>query len=907
MNRRWHPLLLVCCFLPIYLLGQANLNADSLSAALDRASALWGTQPVEALELAEWALEKATELDLPDQQASANKILTRLYAEQGNYVAATQSGLAAIRLFEQKGDTKQVCRMLVYMGVLYRYQLQLDQSIDYYRQAEELAVTHDYDTLKASIWGNMGNVFHDQGDYDRALEYHQRSLEINTAFNNRQGMANSYHNIGLVYRIQKEYDKAIEYYEKSRIIDQEVGNLRNIGLSYLEFTALHIEMGEYEEALGYAEQTREIADQIASDRLRSQVLGYLPLIHASLGNTELALDYFHNYRDLSDSLQADALSQQIAEMQTRYGVDQQQKELDTQEAALKQQRWLIIGLLALLLPGLFIAYLLFNRYKLRQRNRQLQLENQQFRLSADLKEQQNLDQMKSRFFANISHEFRTPLNLILAPLEQERPAIPKAEIGMMRRNAQRLLRLVNQLLDLARIEGGLMKVEKRDLELASYISNIARAFLPLAESKNIHFQMDIPERDYIAAVDVDKLEKIIYNLLSNAFKFTPEGGKVTIHVAIEGGRLLRLSVSDTGIGIPEADRERIFERFYQVDESSTRAYEGTGIGLALIKELVDMQEGQISVDSQSGKGSTFTVIIPLEMKNGEHQEIAMESVLPELNAIYPEVGSAVSNELTTTDKPPVADLPLLLLVEDNADLRNYVSAQLADKFQLLVAVHGRQGLEMAREQVPDVIVTDVMMPEMDGLQLTKKLRSDQRTSHIPILLLTARDDGATKIKGFETGAEQYLVKPFGIDELTARVNSLLSQRDLLRQKFSREVVLQPESVSMNDHDAEFLQELIGIIEENIENESFTVEYLQREIGMSRMQLHRKLKALVNQSASEFIRSIKLKRAAQILLQPGIQITEAAYQSGFNHLSYFAKCFKEQYGLSPSEYRTANEN
>lgn len=908
MNKRWHLFLLVVFFFPAVLIGQANVQADSLDALLAAAEALRHTEPVEAMKKANWALEKAEEMKLPRRQASANKILARLYAEQGNYVSAVASGLEAIRLFEQMKATKEVCSMNIGLGVIYRYQLQYEQSLKYYRIAEDLAEANKFDTLKAAIWGNMGNVFYDQGNYQQALQYHLRSLEMNRTFHNRQGMGNSYHNIGMVYRSQNDFEQAIAYYQRSLAIDLEMGNQRNIGISYVDFTELHLEMGQYSKALDYATKAMETAERIASPRLRTQALGYLPIIHASLGNSEKALAYFREDRKLADSLQADALARQIAEMEAEYEVDQKEKELslqnmriEAQQASLRQQRLLIIGLIVVFLPVLLIGYLLFNRYKLKQRYRQLQLENEQFRLSTDLKEQQDLDQMKSRFFANISHEFRTPLNLILAPLQQNRSQIPEVEIGMMRRSAQRLLRLVNQLLDLARIEGGLMKLEKRKLDLPAYISSVAHAFVPLAESEKIHYQIDIPERDYLASVDVDKLEKIIYNLLSNAFKFTPAGGTVSIHVNIEGGRALRLNVSDTGIGIPDADRQKIFERFYQVDESTTRAYEGTGIGLALIKELVDLQGGRIQVESQAGKGSTFTVIIPIELVEETEAEFPTLPNTAFPNEVYPEF-SPVETPGVVQAGDQMNDKPLLLLVEDNADLLSYLRLQLSTTFRLLEAVNGQQGLEMAKKEVPDVIVTDVMMPKMDGMELTKQLRSDQRTSHIPILLLTARDDGATKIKGFETGAEQYLIKPFQVGELIARVNSLISQRDLLRQKFSREVVLQPESVSMNDRDAEFLQHLIRVIEANLENENFSVEFLQKEIGMSRMQLHRKLKGLVGQSASEFIRSIKLKRAAQLLRQSDLQVTEVAYRSGFNHLSYFAKCFKEQYGMPPSEYK-----
>lgn len=908
MKIKWLTLLLYLLLLPGIASAQAFAAPDSVDILLKEAETVRNSDLVRAKSLAEAALEKARQQDLAAQQAAANKLLARLYAEQGNYVSAIEASLDAIRLFREMGKEKQVCAVNVGLGVIYRYQLQYDQSIAYYREAEQIALANNYDTLKAAIWGNMGNVFFDQQRYDEALEYHLKSLAINEAINDRQGLGNTYHNIGMIHRAKGDFEKAVQFYQRSLNIDKELGNQRNLGISYLDFTSLYLEKRDFLQALNYAEKAREMSDIIQSDRLRAQALEYLPIVHAALNNMDQAMRYFHEYRQLSDSLQAAALSQQIAEMQAKYDMDQKEKELslqnlriEAQQSSIRQQRLLILVLIAIFLPVLLIAYLLFNRYKLRQKNRQLQLENEQFRLSSDLKQQQDLDQMKSRFFANISHEFRTPLNLILAPLQQNNGTVPAAEADMMRRNAHRLLRLVNQLLDLARLEGGLMKLEKRNIEASSYIQEIANSFLPMAEASHIQYQIDIPERDYIVEVDPDKLEKIIYNLLSNAFKFTPSGGKVTIHLSGEQSGQLRIAVSDTGIGIPKKDQEQIFERFFQVDESTTRAYEGTGIGLALIKELVDLQQGKITVDSQEGRGSTFTVALPAGLVRDTGAPIFSPQDLTSGRGAIIDAELPGEAPAATTAHQGGQDLPQVLLVEDNTELRQYAAGQLAGAFQVVEARHGKEGWQLAVEKIPDLIVTDIMMPEMDGISLTKKLREDDRTSHIPILLLTARDDGATKIKGFETGAEQYLVKPFQIDELTARINSLLAQRNLLRQKFSREVILQPEAVTMSDRDAAFLENLIRTIEDNLENDAFSVDYLQRKIGMSRMQLHRKLKAMVDQSASEFIRTVKLKRAAQLLQQPGVQITEAAYQSGFNHLSYFAKCFKEEFGVSPSEY------
>ncbi len=518
-----------------------------------------------------------------------------------------------------------------------------------------------------------------------------------------------------------------------------------------------------------------------------------------------------------------------------------------------------------------------------------------------------LDRVKSQFFANISHEFRTPLQLILAPL-QKRETISPEETHMMERNANRLLRLVNQLLDLAKAEMGMLALNPQRGHLISFLRQTAQYFQPMAADKKIQYQIDLPDTEWVVAYDRDKLEKIVYNLLSNAIKFTPVGGQITLRVDVAPETGLRLVVRDTGIGIPESLQTRIFDRFYQIDPSQTRAFEGSGLGLSLTKELVELYKGSIAVESRPELGSLFVVTIPLHAEALQNAE-GLDGVLPATLAGQP-------FGLTTTMAGPLAEdeqaegsgevRPTLLLVEDHSELNNYLRQQLASRFRVVQAMRGDEGLDVARRVVPDLIISDVMMPGMDGFSLTRHLKEDDLTSHIPVILLTAKDDLNSRKEGFDGGAEQYLAKPFALDELVSRINSLLTQRDLLRKKYSREVVLQPTGVSIRDREAEFLEKIIRIIDEHIAEEAFTVEALQREIGMSRMQLHRKLKALTDQSASDFIRYIRLQRAADFLQQPGILIAEAAYRSGFNHFSYFSKCFKDQFGMLPSEFARQKE-
>ncbi|QHT70628.1 response regulator [Rhodocytophaga rosea] len=513
-----------------------------------------------------------------------------------------------------------------------------------------------------------------------------------------------------------------------------------------------------------------------------------------------------------------------------------------------------------------------------------------------------LDQIKSKFFANISHEFRTPLHLILAPLQKKEEEISLEEMMMMERNAHQLLKLVNQLLDLAKAEVGMLSVELTNGNIISFLSHTAGSFQALAANKGIEYIIDIPDQELMVPFDADKLEKIVYNLLSNAIKFTPPGGKVKIEIAFELDHKLKMVVTDTGLGVPAHLQNKIFDRFYQIDNLQTRSFEGTGIGLALTKELVDLCKGSISLKSSEGKGTCFEVILPLAyepMQNYPHTFTGITISQSQEKLSLPV--QALDCVMTVEKEEENASKPTILLVEDHDELRNYLRQQLAESFQVRLAKEGKEALRMAIKTVPDLIITDITMPVMDGMSLTRYLKENPMTSHIPIIMLTAKDDGASKREGFSTGAEQYLVKPFIFEELQAIINSLLTQRNRLRVKYSREVILQPTSPTIPDREAEFLERAVRIIEDQIANENFTVEMLQKEIGMSRMQLHRKLKALTGQSASDFIRSIRLKRAADLLGQPGLQIAEAAYLSGFSNMSYFSKSFREEFGLLPSEY------
>jgi signal transduction histidine kinase/AraC-like DNA-binding protein len=546
--------------------------------------------------------------------------------------------------------------------------------------------------------------------------------------------------------------------------------------------------------------------------------------------------------------------------------------------------------------------------KVRERTAELERKNYQI---------MEMDQMKTRFFANVSHEFRTPLTLILSPLEnmllkENLEEKDRDNLEMMYRNAVRLLGLINQLLDLSKIDAGRLKVELIEHDIYKVLRMITRSFTPLAERKKIDYRVEIPDGELITYFDHDKLDKIIANLLTNALKFTPEKGKVSCRIKLidkkEGmiKNFLEIVVQDSGRGIPAEQLEKIFDRFYQVADTWKNGISGTGIGLSLTKELVTLQHGKIVVESKPNEGSRFIIKIPLgkdHLKEHEFVVKPLEEIKDDLLIVKFRMHDfETAGEKSEDFVSEQVDQPVLLIIEDNADVRQHIYENFEKEYLVKQSKNGKEGWEKAVALVPDLIISDVMMPEMNGVELCKKLKTDERTSHIPVILLTARADVEDKIEGLETGADDYITKPFNIKELLTRSKNLIEQRKKLREKYTHQIDLEPGEIAVQSADERFLKRALEIIEKNMGDCDFDVNNFYPEMNMSRMQLFRKLKALVNQTPSELIRNMRLKRAAQLMKQNFGNIAEITYEVGFNNLSYFAKCFKEKFGVLPSEYK-----
>ena len=525
-----------------------------------------------------------------------------------------------------------------------------------------------------------------------------------------------------------------------------------------------------------------------------------------------------------------------------------------------------------------------------------------------LAEQSSLDHLKSRFFANISHEFRTPLTLIIGPiedlLEDKNTYKFREQLKYIHRNSKRLLQLINQLLDLSRLDVGNYQVDTTREDLIPFVKQIVHSFSSMAQRKNIlletevapHLKNDLRNETSIFYFDEDIFEKILYNLLSNAFKFTPDGGSITVSISRAEKDLLELKVEDTGMGIPSEKLPYIFDRFYQADNSHKKQYEGTGIGLALVKELVELHHGKITVESTLGSGTIFRCYFPFNKKRlspkNETKITANQNV----------IASVEEEKSVNEERGHVAGQPKALVVEDQQDVRKYISGKLAENYTVIEAKNGREGFDIAKDQMPDIVISDVMMPETDGFELCKLLKTNDLTSHIPVILLTARAEDIDKLTGLETGADAYLIKPFNSKELLVRIHNLINLRNNLRKKFSNKLIVKPNEITVTPQDSRFMHRLLDTVEKHISDEKFSVEQLAGEFSMSPSQINRKLKAIINQSTAAFIRSVRMERAMELLKNNQATIAEVAYETGFTEPAYFSRVFKNYFGYPPSEIK-----
>lgn len=511
---------------------------------------------------------------------------------------------------------------------------------------------------------------------------------------------------------------------------------------------------------------------------------------------------------------------------------------------------------------------------------------------------EEIHQAKLRFFTEVSHEFRTPLTLIIDPLERIiNEHLPEETIrqycSLMHRNAKQLLSLINQVLDFRKLEAGRLTLNLQNLDIVSFIRSTASLFETQARKRNITFSVCSSLDQLMVHFDASKLNMVINNLLSNAFKFTPDQGKIEISLDLSTtvGNEVVIKVRDNGIGIPDEEQKKVFDIFYQSKQTLSKQ-EGSGIGLALAKELIQLHGGRIILESETGKGSCFSIFLPATEKDGMNipgipQEADhIEEISPKRNASLN--GSSI-------------ELPLMLVVDDNADIRNYIKLNFERDYHVELASNGSEGFERAVETIPDIVISDIMMPGMDGLELCRSLKSDERTSHIPVILLTARQSDEAKTEGYETGADAYVIKPFSTNVLRSQLQNLLAQRQRLRELFSKGSDIELKKIAINITDEAFLKKVTLLVEENLEKENFDMDSLAEILNMSRSQFYRKIKALTNKSLHDFVTTLRMNKAITYLVSGEYNISETAFKVGYSQPNNFTRTFIKYSGTSPSKY------
>lgn len=514
------------------------------------------------------------------------------------------------------------------------------------------------------------------------------------------------------------------------------------------------------------------------------------------------------------------------------------------------------------------------------------------------------EKLKDRFFTNISHEFRNPLTLLLGPLSdlladnkgEESKPVGMQTLRLMQKNGRQLLQLINQLLDLSKIDAGGIALKREQIELGALVEETVLSFVSLAESRKIELNCNVEEEPITVNVDSEQIQQAISNLVSNALKFTFENGRVDVSMALTGSAdtSVEIKVSDTGRGIPQKDLPHVFDRFYQADHFPGVFDKGTGIGLALVKEIVELHGGTVYVKSELGQGSEFIINL-YDISGSPETDISSDRKdIDWKESVSLPLDGQGKAELT-------ADAPVVLLVDDNPDILLWLEPHLTIRYRVIMLENSNRALERIREKKPDLIISDVMMPEPDGFELCRTIKEDPELNHIPIILLTARAGEVSRIEGLERGADDYISKPFSASELLVRAENLIELRRTLQEKFTGQVRLKGKEADVSSADARFLQRVQSVIEENMENGNFGVDWLAGEVSLSARQLQRKLRSITDLSAGGYIRMLRLERASQLLEQGWGNISEISYKVGFQDTKYFSRLFKQTFGVNPSDY------
>tara|TARA_R110000823_G_scaffold79592_2_gene181490 strand:+ start:54336 stop:57272 length:2937 start_codon:yes stop_codon:yes gene_type:complete len=875
-------------------------------------------------------IEDSKKIDYFRGMAQGHNGLCRTYYLIGEIENSIKAGNQALKYVKKIDDTGNFIFADTQnaLAIAYSRQNKMEAAIAHLLVVDSVhKITPIRGDIIAAAYQSLGNIYLELKDYDAAEKYY---LKANDEFKKIPGAGDFYFHttnvfLGQVYyhkgqleKADKLLSKTLLFYENIKeertvaeinnylgLVNLAKGNLKKAetyllnafnfqqkndysleaAQSALQLGKLNIKEGNATKAITFLEEAIAFNKDINNGTINQNAHTLLAEAYALQGNYRAAFTNSQIAKKINDSIQLAQSAEKIKEIEGVYQTESRDREIallttknELAEQQKRNQRNMLWGILALIaIAGIFV----FFQFKNRQKTTKKLLE---------------LDTAKNTFFTNISHEFRTPLTLINGPIEDQLDSeklstSERKNLKAALRNTQRLKDLVDQLLALAKLESGNLKLNIRCANMPDFLIASAEAFIFNCTENNINFTVKVPKDEINDWFDQDILEKILYNLIGNAIKYTPENGSITL----KGARVenkYEISIINSGKYIPLEQQEKIFERFYQTSSKNP----GTGIGLSLTKELTEVHKGSISIKSEESGFTEFKVQIPVNKSIYSDQEIfseCEESGQPEKPAIFE---LSAQKEIILPE-----DAPTILVIDDSKDIRDYVSSIFEYTFTVHTASNGKEAFEIAIEVIPDIVISDVMMPGEDGFTFTKHLKEHQLTSHIPVILLTAKTQITSKLEAMGIGADAYITKPFNSQLLKASVENLIENRRRLQQRFAQEVVLMPKDIAISSADEKFLDLLQKVLDKNITDSNFTIEDFGKEMGVSRMQLHRKLKALTGQSASEFLKTQRLKLALKLLKEKKISIAEVGYTVGFNDPSYFTKCFKQEFGRSPSEY------
>lgn len=814
-----------------------------------------------------------------------------IHGRRGDMEQALGLLMSALEGFERLGMVGEQARVLTDIGSLHR--LHGDRREDemmYYEQALMILEDVDNVSLRLRILSLIGSSLAEASLFDESVEVLMQALNIAEESNTQYQLAYISNNIGFALNEQGHYERALSFLVNAEELGRKLGERLLLIAVHDELGKALMGLGQYDRALDYALEGLEMIQGVNGN------MPYLMEIHQTLshiyeaaGDPAQALSHHRLYAAARDSAFNIEKTEITAEMQARYDAEQKERTIErleqqSQIQALRQTLLLVgMGSLLLLL-GLF-----YYRYRTKQKANRLLEE---------------LDAAKSRFFANISHEFRTPLTVILGGIRDTmtgRFGRVSDEVvqqqRVMLRNTHQLQNLINEVLDLNRLESGQLPLRLTPGDLVQLLKHIVEANAPLAERNGVTLTLVSEVETCARLYDEEKLDKIVGNLLSNALKFTPRDG--TVRVNLQCREMVEIHVEDDGPGIPAESQANIFERFAQLDQGLLKG--GTGIGLALAKELVELHGGTITLRSTPGEGTTFVVRLPLQAVKSDGPIISRPRRENGHTIDIPQSGGLVAHH-KESDHP---DQTTVLIIEDNDDVRAYIRRSLEDSYRILTATNGEEGMQQARSELPDLIVSDVMLPDVDGYEIAKQLKASASTECIPIVMLTARAAESDHVTGYESGAEAYVTKPFSPETLRAVITRLLEERRRLRRQLQAEVQ-QSREVDVPGDPLGFSDHARAIVLENLHDEEFGIEELASALNVTRRTLHNYLKSEVALSPSEFIRTLRLEHARRLLSDGAGTVSEVAYAVGFKSLSHFTRRFREHFGEVPSSFLAVRE-